>query len=187
MAQQRRARAHMNIPICLAGILLCLTMFSIYVASNLFARYQTTASAEDDARVAKFDVDVTGQTQNPVLAYAYGTVMGNACTITVVNQSEVAVRYDVIVTLDAAAVGTTVQLDGGNGEVVGATTSFADVGVLPPNAGAENAATHALSFRMDWSALTAEEWASLTGAETTGTAISKSLNYTVTVNVTQVD
>ena len=185
MAQQRRARAHMNIPICLAGILLCLTMFSIYVASNLFARYQTTASAEDDARVAKFDVDVTGQTQNPV--FAYGTTTGNACTITVENRSEVAVRYDVIVTLDAAAVGTTVQLDGVGGTVDGATTSFADVGVLPPNAGAENAATHALAFRMDWSALTAETWASLAGTETKGTAISKSLNYTVTVNVTQVD
>lgn len=185
MAQQRRARARMNIPICLAGILLCLTMFSIYVASNLFARYQTTASSEDDARVAKFDVAVTGETQNPV--FAYGTPKGNACTITVENRSEVAVRYDVIVTLDAAATGTTVQLDGRDGTVDGTTTSFADVGALPPNAGAENAANHVLSFQMNWSALNTGDWASLAGAETTGATISKSLNYTVTVNVTQVD
>ncbi len=46
---------------------------------------------------------------------------------------------------------------------------------------------HALSFRMDWSALTAEDWAALAGAETTGTVISKPLNFTVTVNVAQVD
>ena len=180
----RRKRAKVNLPICLAGILLCLTLLSVRLAFGIFARYSTTASAEDDARVARFDVDITGETQNPV--FAYGTAAGNACTITVVNRSEVAVRYDVIVTLDAAA-GTSVQLDGVGGAVDGTTTTFAGVGALAANAGAENAKTHALSFRMDWSTLTTEDWAALTGAETIGTVISTPLNFTVTVNVAQVD
>lgn len=183
MAQRKRAKV--NLPICLAGILLCLTVVSVRLAFGIFARYSTTASAEDDARVARFDVDITGETQNPV--FAYGTTEGDAFTITVENLSEVAVAYDVIVTLDAMAVGTTVQLDGGVGVVDGTTTSFVGAGALPPNAGAENRNTHTLAFAMNWDALTAEDWASLTGAETTGTAISKPLNFTVTVNVAQVD
>lgn len=59
MAQQRR-RARINVPICLAGVLLCLTMFSVYLASGVFARYTTTAVSGDSARVITFgDIDLT--------------------------------------------------------------------------------------------------------------------------------
>lgn len=60
-----RARAKMNIPICLAGVLLCLTMFSFHLSSGVVARYTTTASGTDTARVIKFgDITVTKYGEN---------------------------------------------------------------------------------------------------------------------------
>jgi len=54
MAKARRPRAKVNIPICLAGVLLCMTMFSIHLTGGIFARYTTTASSGDSARVIRF-------------------------------------------------------------------------------------------------------------------------------------
>ena len=52
-----------NIPLLLAGILFCLTLISISLTSNLIAKYSTTASGSDSARVAKFDVGTTTNSQ----------------------------------------------------------------------------------------------------------------------------
>lgn len=49
-----KRRAKVNIPICAAGILLCLTLFSTHLTSGIYARYSTTAAAGDSARVIKF-------------------------------------------------------------------------------------------------------------------------------------
>ena len=54
MAKAKRSRAKVNIPICLAGVLLCLTLFSIHLTGGIFARYTTTASSSDSARVIRF-------------------------------------------------------------------------------------------------------------------------------------
>ena len=54
MNARRKDKVKMNIPMCAACVLLCLTMFSIYLMSGLYARYVTTASGGDGARVAKF-------------------------------------------------------------------------------------------------------------------------------------
>lgn len=43
---------------CLAGVLLCLTLFSFRLTAGLYARYTSTATASDSARVAKFVVDL---------------------------------------------------------------------------------------------------------------------------------
>ena len=50
----------MNIPMVVACILLCLTMFSIYFTSNIFAKYTTRASGSDFSRVAGFsNIEIT--------------------------------------------------------------------------------------------------------------------------------
>lgn len=50
----KKTRTHVNIPICLAAVLLCLTMFSSYFSSRVVARYTTTENSGDSARVIKF-------------------------------------------------------------------------------------------------------------------------------------
>ena len=50
----------MNIPMCLAGVLFCLTMVSVYMVSGLYARYSTSGTGSDSARVIKFgDISIT--------------------------------------------------------------------------------------------------------------------------------
>ena len=50
----------MNIPMVAACILFCLTMFSIYLTSNIFAKYTTRASGGDFSRVAGFsNIEIT--------------------------------------------------------------------------------------------------------------------------------
>jgi len=51
---RHRNRAKMNIPMCLAGVLLCLTLFSIHLSSGVVARYSTNTDGSDSARVISF-------------------------------------------------------------------------------------------------------------------------------------
>lgn len=51
---KRRSGRKVNIPICLAAILLCLTLLSIHLSSNVFARYTVTVDGNDNARVIDF-------------------------------------------------------------------------------------------------------------------------------------
>jgi len=48
-----KKRGQVNIPICLAGILFCLTLFSIHLTSGLYAKYMAKSGSEDSARVAQ--------------------------------------------------------------------------------------------------------------------------------------
>lgn len=50
----RPNKAKVNIPISMAGVLLCLAMLSIHLAGGIFARYTTTADSGDSARVIEF-------------------------------------------------------------------------------------------------------------------------------------
>lgn len=52
----RRCRAKLNIPMCCAAVLLCLTLISCRLCGGLYARYSGAGDGEDGARVAKFDV-----------------------------------------------------------------------------------------------------------------------------------
>ena len=59
MANDRKA-AKVNIPICMAGVLFCLTLISIYLTSGLYAKYTTVADSTDSARVITFgDISLT--------------------------------------------------------------------------------------------------------------------------------
>ena len=47
-------RTNVNIPMCLAAILLCLTLLSLHWTSGLYARYSTSEAGSDSARVIRF-------------------------------------------------------------------------------------------------------------------------------------
>lgn len=46
--------AKVNIPMCIASLLFCLTLLSIHLTSGLYAKYISSASGGDSARVIKF-------------------------------------------------------------------------------------------------------------------------------------
>lgn len=46
--------AKVNIPMCIASVLFCLTLISIHLASGLYAKYISSASSSDSARVIAF-------------------------------------------------------------------------------------------------------------------------------------
>lgn len=51
---KHRTHSKLNIPFCAGLVLLCLTLFSMHLTSGLYARYVTTDSADDAARVITF-------------------------------------------------------------------------------------------------------------------------------------
>lgn len=79
----------------LAAVLLILVTLSTSMVAGRYARYTTTASGSDSARVAKFLVTETNTdglfTQNVSINVAPGLTSRN--TIDVTNSSEVAVNY----------------------------------------------------------------------------------------------
>ena len=83
--------------------LVCALLVSTYMMSGMYARYCTTASGDDSARIAKFsiseddqwdsvDVDVKLNFYNPAQ-------LESTLEFSVTSDSEVAVQYDVIITL----------------------------------------------------------------------------------------
>ena len=89
-------KAKLNIPMCTALVLLLLTMISIHLTSGLYARYVATATGEDSARVAKFDVVTKLDNKDITLDCTSNTTSGTY-TLTVQNNSEVSVKYDLYV------------------------------------------------------------------------------------------
>ena len=80
----------------LAGVLLCLTLFSMHLTSGLYARYAASASGGDSARVAKFDIAQKGTLSELLLLDVYPGFSA-AYDIQLNNHSEVAVSYTVSV------------------------------------------------------------------------------------------
>ena len=95
MAKYNKA-AKVNIPMCIASFLFCLTLFSFYLCGGLYARYTTSGSGEDVARVAKFDVSENGTyfSENLLIETTPGSVERE---ILVTNNSEVVVAYTVTI------------------------------------------------------------------------------------------
>ena len=53
-AAKHMKKSRMNIPMCLAFVLFCLTLFSMHFTNGLYARYVVSDSGGDGARVVKF-------------------------------------------------------------------------------------------------------------------------------------
>ena len=84
----------------IAAVLLCLTVMSVWGTSRLYARYSTSASGSDSARVAKFQITQNGDalTQTQTITVE-GMKPGdtNKYTVTVQSDSEVTVDYSISV------------------------------------------------------------------------------------------
>jgi len=81
----------------LACVLLCLTLFSVYLVGGIYAKYTVRDNASDSARVAKFDISKSGAYFDT--EFEIGVVPGDVTrTFTVQNKSETDVNYTVKIT-----------------------------------------------------------------------------------------
>lgn len=87
---KRQYKKGLNIPMILACVLFCLTLFSFHFMGGLYAKYTATALGSDEARVAKFDISEIGAyfSENLLIESVPGSVERN---LLVENNSEVAV------------------------------------------------------------------------------------------------
>jgi len=81
----------------LAGVLLCLTLFSVHLTSGLYARYSTTSSGSDGARVARFSIEQSGELAELIEVDVYPGFTSRSYEVALKNDSEVAVDYTVSV------------------------------------------------------------------------------------------
>lgn len=90
----KRKNRRPNWILCLAGVLFCLTLFSMHLTSGLYARYTTSASGSDSARVARFNIEQTGELTQLIELDVYPG-FAESYTLALKNNSEVAVSYTV--------------------------------------------------------------------------------------------
>lgn len=126
-----------NIPLFLAGILFCLTLISSSLTSNLIAKYSTTVSGSDSARVAKFDVIATKDiSQLDKIELVPGDRDSSGTyKFTIKNNSEVVVKYSVIV--EGVPNQVKVVFNGTEKTQTGTDDLTFDVGVLDIGAGVD--------------------------------------------------
>lgn len=86
-----RKASKINIPMFVACVLLCLTLFSFHLRGGLYARYTTSDSGEDAGRVAKFDVSEDGAYFSENIIIDEVAPGSEEREIIVTNNSEVAV------------------------------------------------------------------------------------------------
>jgi len=169
-----------SVMIRIAGVLLCLTLFSFYLTAGLYARYGTGSESGDSARVAAFDVKVSGPENVTCVVSA---MEPGQITLTVDNDSEVAVAYSFRIRInETAGCGVRTVLDGDAGKTLtfsaNADTqgSYPQVGQLAVGA-AE--VSHTVSFApLDWAGIT---------AEATGGSVEKSQPFEIFVDIVQID
>ena len=79
-----------------AGILLCLTLISSYLSAGMYARFVSSDTATDSARVAAFRITEDGRLST---AFSVSLVPGVPCIVPVQvkNDSEVAVKYSIAI------------------------------------------------------------------------------------------
>lgn len=161
----------------IAAVLLCLVLFSLHLMSGLYAKYTSSGNGDDTARVAKFEVNVTGIPS--AVSIDSKTTNNGTYEITVTNESEVAVEYDIIVTLGNQASGVSTVLKTGEIIHTGSTservTTYTGVANL---AAGTNSATHNLTFVVDWAEFT---------KNINDDSHNVDLTFTVTIHVDQVD
>ncbi len=89
--------AKLNILMCTVAVLLCATLFSMHFVGGLYARYTTSASGSDSARVAAFSITQGGTIFNTIEA-AVTPGATKTVDLTITNNSEVAMEYTLTVT-----------------------------------------------------------------------------------------
>ena len=79
-------------------VLFCMMLMTTHLTGNLYARYSTTASGSDSARVAKFSVtDTWLQNGASVESFAVSLAPGEqeSYTVYIENKGEVTVQYSI--------------------------------------------------------------------------------------------
>lgn len=143
------AKSNQKTPVVfrLGIILLCCMLFTTYLMGNLYARYTTTASGSDSARVAKFDVtNSITQSVDLELDFFDAKKLSTSLSVAVASGSEVAVTYDVVVTLPTGIDLSWLEIKLGEKSptVSGNTYTFSEVGKFAPNSNVTH--THTLTF-----------------------------------------
>lgn len=164
----------------LAGVMFCLVLITTSMIGGMFAKYSASGTGSDEARVAGFDVKVTGQDN---VTCEVTALQPGEFNLTVENDSEVAVSYSIRVEIyENAGCGVRVILDNDNTKKLefpankNNTLEYPGVGSLA--VGAE-AATHTLTFEpLDWTKIT---------KEATGESELLTQNFTIYVDVVQID
>lgn len=141
----------------IALLLFCVVLITSYMVSVLYARYTTKVSDSSLAGAAKFDIQVMGDAD---VSADVSQTIDDIYTVTISNNSEVAVEYTLSVT-----------------EILGVSITFdSNNGILQP--GSEDFPCNLTFDVTDWDKITA----GMEGAEGSVT-----LNFTITVKVEQVN
>lgn len=149
-------KLNLNFVFKLVAVLLCLVLVTTHLSSKLYAKYTSRASGSDSARVAVWNVDASSNGSNLVIncadASAVDQVMTDTYGLTVTNDSEVAVSYDLIVVFNQAlADEITLTLD--NNAIAATTTTdnktfvFSNVGQLGVGSTSKD---HTLTFSVTY-------------------------------------
>ena len=103
----------LNIPLCMACILFCLTLFSLHLTGGLYAKYTAKAEGGDSARVAKFVVTQKGIKTGELMTFT----LGEPITVRVINHSEVAVENKIELVNKTGNIPATMPADTGTLQV----------------------------------------------------------------------
>ena len=149
----KKSNTGMPIAFYMALLLVCLTFFSVHMSSGLYARYVTTVSGSDTARVAKVSVGNTVITQDAGIRLNFydPDMASDSLQFKVVSDSEVTMQYDVIVTLpEGNYPWLEVTLDNKTGTMSGNTVTFLGVNTLKLNGDTEYSHTLVFSIKKDF-------------------------------------
>lgn len=160
--------------------LMCVTLFAGAMATGVtYSSYVTSFSGGDSAAVAKFDVDITIDKENITSVQNEEKAQ---IPLTIANNSEVTVEYDVVVTLPKALPENDVTGNSVVCSVNGQQGSVSDGGL-----------THTISAAGTIAAETSATATLVIGSQTVGASGISDLNsltyegVTIQVYVTQVD
>lgn len=194
---ERKPVAASGILTRVAALLLCFVIASACMMSGLLAKYSTTGSGSDEARVAKFEVDVVYKNGDVAVSGITANLKYNeqtgSYTITVINNSEVAISYDIriedislvttkktgeVVAATAKTKGISVKLDDGASKTLDESIQTVNFGLFEDLTPGAPARPHTLAFSVEW-----EEYTE----SAIGDFASVTITFNVVVDVEQVD
>lgn len=131
--------------------LVAAVLISSYMVSGLYARYTTTATGSDSARVARFDVSnsIDSIEADIKLNFYDSAALSDEFQFTVESKSEVSLVYDVVVTLPSGSYGwLNITLDGKSADFeVGNVFTFENVSDF--DVATNQSKVHKLEFAID--------------------------------------
>ncbi len=135
----------------IALCVLCVTLISFSFTGGLYAKYSTTSSASDSARVAKYNVTVSDLTANELTVDSYDPqgLLGQT-RFTVTWDCEVAVRYGVSIEFQQPVPDyVTITVDGNTTDNVDAMSKVFTFNSLNTVSAGSGEQTHTVGFEVD--------------------------------------